>query len=125
MDGEWTGNWHRCIALLLLLLGASFGISGVWALRDNRTIFPEPKPGSQLIERGIYSHVRHPLYTSVMMLSFAWGIWRQSLPTLIAAVILVGFLCAKSKSEEARLRSRFTQYESYSLRTKRFLPWLI
>lgn len=126
----WTGAWQagwfdRFAALLLLLAGAAFGIAGVSVLGRNRTIFPEPRPDGSLVEHGIYRYIRHPLYSSVILLGFAWGVWRQSPVALVSALFLTLFLVRKADSEEARLLRRFPRYQAYRDRTHRFLPGLI
>ena len=123
--GDWPGSWPKVASGILLAIGAAFGISGVVVLGHNRTIFPEPVPESTLIQHGIYGLVRHPLYTSVVMLSFSWACWRQSVLALIGALAMIGVLTAKALSEEERLLRKFPAYADYMKRTKRFLPWLI
>jgi protein-S-isoprenylcysteine O-methyltransferase Ste14 len=114
----WTG-W---IAGALLLAGSLVGIAGAVCLRGNRTIFPEPRAGSSLIETGIYRHIRHPLYLSVILLSLAWGCWRHSLWCMLVCSVLAVFLVVKAASEERRLCRRFPGYPAYQQRTARFLP---
>jgi protein-S-isoprenylcysteine O-methyltransferase Ste14 len=61
-----------------VLVAAGIAI-GVWALTANRPgnfdIRPEPKPGGQLVTRGPYAYVRHPMYLAVMLglLGFCLG----------------------------------------------------
>jgi protein-S-isoprenylcysteine O-methyltransferase Ste14 len=126
---QWGGDWRVgrhdwVIATILIVAGAIFGIAGVWVLGKNRTIFPEPRPDSVLIRKGIYRHVRHPLYSSVMFLSFGWACWQHSRAALIAAVVLTFFLILKSMNEEARLTSHFPDYAAYRRATRRFIPGL-
>lgn len=124
--GHWPTNWATwLVAWLLILTGATFGIAGVSVLGRNRTIFPEPRAGSILIRHGIYRHVRHPLYSSVMCLGFGWGFARHSLPALAAALVTTLFLALKSRNEEMRLLRRFPDYEAYRTTTRRFIPWLL
>jgi protein-S-isoprenylcysteine O-methyltransferase Ste14 len=123
-SGDWSTAGSRPAAVLLLIVGATFGIAGTVRLGRNRTILPEPKPGSQLITQGIYAWVRHPLYTSVILLSFAWAIAWQSLPALVLALATTGFLDAKSRHEETRLRKHFPDYPDYARHVKRLIPFL-
>ena len=125
----WTGHWPMrqsdwIIGTILAVVGACFGISGISVLRGNRTIFPEPQPQGALIRHGIYRYVRHPLYSSVMFLAFAWACWRRSLPALAVAIALSGFLILKARNEEDRLIRRFPDYMNYRKTTHRFVPWL-
>ena len=125
-SGGWAdGNgWCRLLAWGLFGLGAGLGISGVWALRGNRTIFPRPQAGSSLVTRGIYRWVRHPLYASLMSLSVGWGLFWGSWPTLLAGLVLTVFLRMKAGHEERWLGERFPEYAVYAREVRRFIPGL-
>ncbi len=119
-----AGAAWRLTGLALLFAGAAFGISGAWVLGRNRTIFPKPNEGSQLIRHGVYRLVRHPLYTSVTLLSLAWAAWWSSVPTLVVAVVQAVLLDRKARREEAWLRQCFPDYAEYARRVRRFVPWV-
>ena len=121
---HWHGSWSRVTAAVLLLAGAVFGISGAVVLGGSRTIFPEPLPQARLVRSGIYAIVRHPLYTSVILLSFAWALWWRSVPGLGLALLTGLFLDAKARHEERRLCSKFPDYQDYARRVKRLVPWI-
>ena len=106
----------------LLGLGAFFGVGGVLVLGRNRTIFPRPKPDSPLVTRGVYRWVRHPLYTSVILLSAAWSLYWASGPAAGAAAALALLLNAKSRHEERWLLEKFPEYRAYRQRVKRLIP---
>ena len=120
------GDWSRTVVILagtaLFLAGGVVGIAGVWVLGKNRTPFPHPREGSALVQHGIYAHVRHPLYLSVMLASLGWVLICQSWPALVAALVLIPFFRAKASSEERRLRDKFPGYEDYENRVPRFVP---
>lgn len=122
--GGWAGGWFRWAAMGLFSLGAALGISGVWVLRGNRTIFPHPRPGSALVTHGVYRWVRHPLYSSVMSLSAGWGLWWGSWPTLFAGAALTLLLRLKAQREEAWLQQHFPEYTAYAAKVCRFIPGL-
>ena len=76
-----------------------------------------------LVTDGIYSHIRHPLYSSLLFLG--WGIFCKdpSLPGGALALAATGFLVLTARSEE-RENSRYfgAQYGEYMKRTKMFVP---
>lgn len=123
-----TARWHRpwlvVCGAVLFLLAAAVGIAGVVHLGDNRTPFPAPRLGSRLVRTGIYAHLRHPLYASVLTWGFAWALLWQSAAALALAVLQIPFFMAKASSEELRLRAQFKDYPEYARRVKRFLPGL-
>jgi protein-S-isoprenylcysteine O-methyltransferase Ste14 len=120
----WPGMWSKIAAVVLGGLGAIFGIFGALVLGRSRTVFPEPLPEARLVCSGIYGIVRHPIYTSVILLFLAWALWWRSLPGLALALVIIGFLDAKARHEERRLHLKFPDYECYSRRVKRLLPWI-
>jgi amino acid transporter len=119
------GTFTLRVGWLLIGLGALFGLAGVAALKGNRTAFPKPREGSELVQHGIYAWVRHPLYTSVLLVSMGWALIWQSAIALLLALGMVPFFYAKAKLEEHWLRARFSEYAGYEGRVRsRFLPFL-
>ena len=107
-----------------MLAGAWLGIAGVRVLGLNRTPFPEPRPGSQLVTTGIYARVRHPLYASVIALGFGWALLWSSGPALALAAAQAVFFYVKARFEERLLRERFAEYADYTRRVPRLVPLL-
>ena len=113
-----------CVPLGELHVSLSNIAPTIGVLTHMGSIFPEPQPRARLVRTGVYAVVRHPLYTSVILLSFAWVLWWRSLPGLVPAGLTVVFLDAKARSEEERLRARFLDYQGYAKRVKRLVPWV-
>jgi protein-S-isoprenylcysteine O-methyltransferase Ste14 len=79
-----------------------------------------------LVETGIYRHIRHPMYASLLFL--AWGALLKSVSP--AALVLAGVatvaLVATARAEEAENVARFGDaYREYMTRTRRFVPFLL
>jgi len=110
------------IGIILILIGAITGIAGVAALGKNRKSSPEPHPESQPVTTGIYSHVRHPLYLSVILLCVGYSFLWVSVAAMMATVVLALFLDRKARLEEKLLCERFPEFAQYIKRTKRFIP---
>jgi protein-S-isoprenylcysteine O-methyltransferase Ste14 len=108
----------------LLALGGVFGMAGVVALGRSITPLPQPSLRARLVQRGIYARVRHPLYTSVMLIALGWALAWQSGPALGAALALIPFFHAKARREERWLREAFPDYGDYERRVPRFIPRL-
>jgi protein-S-isoprenylcysteine O-methyltransferase Ste14 len=122
--GDWTRRPGIAAGAGFFVLGGCFGISGVFVLGRNRTPFPKPRAGSELVQRGIYARVRHPLYTSVMLVSLGWALIWQSRPALVVALVLIPFFHAKARREERWLRKQFPEYVEYECCVPRFIPRL-
>jgi protein-S-isoprenylcysteine O-methyltransferase Ste14 len=79
-----------------------------------------------LVTTGIYGDIRHPMYSSLLLL--AWGVFfkASSWPGLALAAAATGFLVATARAEE-RENIRFfgPSYESYMKRTKMFVPFIL
>jgi len=113
---------NRAIAWVWFGLGAVFGVGGALVLRGNRTIFPRPNARSRLVQHGVYRWVRHPLYTSLMLLAAGWSCFWWSWPTAVAGLVLAVFLNSKAAHEESWLKATFPNYGTYCQRVKRFFP---
>jgi protein-S-isoprenylcysteine O-methyltransferase Ste14 len=106
----------------LFAMGGAVGVAGAVTLKSNLTPFPKPVSHAQLIQHGIYAHIRHPLYTSVLLAALGWAVAWQSWPALAATAVLVIFFYAKARREEGWLREAFPEYRAYERRVRRFLP---
>ncbi|MEJ2207237.1 MAG: isoprenylcysteine carboxylmethyltransferase family protein [Gemmatimonadota bacterium] len=76
-----------------------------------------------LVTEGIYGTIRHPMYSSVLLL--AWGaLLKQVNPgTILLAVAASVALTMTAKLEEAENLARFgDEYREYMKRTHRFIP---
>ena len=81
---------------------------------------------SQLVTTGIYRYIRHPLYSSLLLL--AWGAFFKAPDAAGAALSLAAtlFLFATARADEAEcLRYFGAGYQAYMRRTKMFLPFVI
>ena len=120
--GDWTRRPGVAAGALLFAVGGYFGIAGVLVLGRSLTPYPQPRADAELVQRGIYARVRHPLYTSVMLAALGWALVWQSGPALGAALGLIPFFHAKARREERWLREKFPGYGGYAQRVPRFLP---
>ncbi len=131
-----------CIGLILLPFGPirhpyglMVGLPGLalaWAaIRQIRrmgpgrfNIRPIPKENSILVTNGVYSYIRHPMYSSVLlsMLGPVVMYWHLT-NTVIYAALLINLL-AKLHYEENLWLQRDPQYRSYCRHTKRLIPFI-
>ncbi len=111
-------------AAVLFLVGAVAGVAGTLALGKSRTPFPKPCTNARLVQTGIYALVRHPLYSSLIALSFGWACWWGSGLGAALALVQALLLDAKARREERWLRTRFPEYAAYAAKVRRLIPWL-
>lgn len=118
-----------------LLIGCSVpGILGVHALcahgkPDTRRPHDTPlfwiEKTTQLVTAGVFKHIRHPLYSSLLLL--AWGVFFKHPSWFAGGVVLcaTGFLLATAKVEEAENARYFgASYQAYVQQTKMFIPFV-
>lgn len=110
--------------LALMALGLLLAVRGVLDLGPNLTPFPRPKAGGELVERGIYGRVRHPIYGGLILGGLGWGLFMASVPAIAGTCLLGAFFMLKARREEAWLSERFAGYAAYAQRTGRFVPRL-
>ena len=80
---------------------------------------------TQLVTSGIYKYIRHPLYSSLLLLT--WGTLFKHLSTtaIILAIAATVFLVFTAKADEAECIQFFgAEYQNYMKTTKRFIPFL-
>ncbi len=120
--GRWTSPLLRVAGAALFVVGAVFGVAGGVVLGRNLTPFLQPPPGAELRQRGIYAHVRHLLYTGVMLTSAGWGLLCQSPEAFVVALALIPLLAGKARREEQCLRGQFPEYADYQRSVPQFWP---
>jgi len=77
----------------------------------------------QVVDRGPYRVVRHPMYSAVMPLTIGLGLWLGSYAGAIASIVPTGVLVIRLLLEERFLRRELAGYEAYATRTPyRLIP---
>lgn len=107
-------TWVRWLGAPLVAAGVLITGWGMRSLGRNLTPGTEPLPGGSLVTSGPYAHVRHPIYTGVVLLlagyTLAWSNWTLA---LIVAVVALQYFEAKARREERWMSERFPAYEAY------------
>lgn len=107
----------------LIGLGVVVLYSGIAVLGRNLTPATEPLPEGQLVTRGIYRVVRHPIYLGVSTLLAGYGMLRGGwFAGGIVYVLALAYFEAKARVEERFLIQRMHGYEEYRRRVPRLLP---
>lgn len=113
-------GWLLCAAALVLLIAASRTL----LRHDSLTPFPKPTDNAELVMSGVYSIVRHPIYSGLTLLALGWSLIWSSPPALVASLVLLVFFDIKSRREERWLMGRFEAYRSYRERVRRLIPYV-
>ena len=114
----------RHLGVWLCLVGSV--VVGVAALSANRpgnfNIHPAPKASGQIVTGGIYRSIRHPMYTAVLLFSFAGVLSGPQTVSIMAFVLLCLVLLMKALLEERWMSGQHAGYRGYMKRTARFIP---
>lgn len=79
----------------------------------------------RLVTTGIYGHIRHPMYGSLLFLTWGAVLKSVTIGSLTLAMMASVALFATAKAEEAENLVRFgKEYAEYMERTRRFVPFL-
>ena len=93
--------------------------------RDDKALFQFEKT-SELVDHGIYKYIRHPLYSSLLFLT--WGIFMKHTTyfLLFIAILSTAFLFITAIFDEKECIQYFGEkYREYMKRSKRFIPFII
>jgi protein-S-isoprenylcysteine O-methyltransferase Ste14 len=126
---------HRVIPHIdaLAWIGAALCIAGlifcVWArftLGRNWSGIVTLKGGHELITSGPYAFVRHPIYTGLLTMFVATEIVLGHIAGIIAMPFVIVSLWVKLRFEERLMLENFpAEYEAYSQRVKRLIPFIV
>lgn len=93
--------------------------------REDKTLFGFEKT-TALIETGIYKYIRHPLYASLVFLT--WGICfkHPTVSMLVSSFFATVFLVITMKIEERENVEYFGEaYKTYIKRSKMMIPFVV
>jgi len=114
------------ICLLIMVLGAYVNITGRLKLGKNWSDHIKIYKNQSLIRTGVYKHIRHPLYASLIWMFYAGSIiFMNPLAFVLNTFIFVPFMYYRAKQEEALLQKTFKEYSSYKNNTWMFFPKVI
>jgi protein-S-isoprenylcysteine O-methyltransferase Ste14 len=108
---------------VLMSTGFGFALVGTGQLGRFLTPLITPRPGGELLERGAFRLVRHPIYSGLIQAAWGWGSWNGSWVLLDGALLLTLLFDRKARREEALLRQAFPGYAGYCRRVRRLIPF--
>ncbi len=127
-------SWYQIIAWSLLLISLFLALHGFWLLRQRgkpqetvrqeENLLPLEKT-TQLVQTGAYRYIRHPLYSSLLFLT--WGIFFKApgwFGLLLAGAATFCLLRTAQCEEAENLRYFGPQYQEYMRHTRRFIPFI-
>jgi protein-S-isoprenylcysteine O-methyltransferase Ste14 len=108
------------------IVGLLFTVWARLALGSNWSGSVTIKTNHQLIRRGPYRYVRHPIYTGMLTALLSTAVTQRLLSGLLGFVIVLFALYRKARREEAFLAQEFGEsYTQYRQHTGMFLPRIL
>lgn len=128
-------SWNQILSWILLIISGFFIVAGVHQMkrmgksklaeRGEQTLFAFEKTTS-LITTGIFKFIRHPLYSSLLFLT--WGIFlkKPDIELFLTSILSTIFLYITSRYDEKECIQYFGQaYIDYMKKSKGFIPYIL
>jgi len=127
-------QFKQIVSWILLIISVYVVIAGVLMLKKHgkpdkvkrdKELY-QFESTSKLVTTGIYSYIRHPLYSSLLFLT--WGIFFKNitLSLLIVSCTSTFFLFITAWYDEKECIAFFGEdYKAYMKKSKRFIPFII
>jgi protein-S-isoprenylcysteine O-methyltransferase Ste14 len=123
--------WHCPLGFgvaadLIAAVGLAFTVWARLTLGRNWSGNVSLKEDHELITRGPYALVRHPIYTGILLMALGTTIDSGQVLALVIFVLLIVGLCNKFKQEERVMTEHFAEkYTNYKKRVKAIIPYVL
>lgn len=122
-----TGNLFASLPFVITAQVAAV-VLNVWARisfqRGTFRVTAAPS-GAQIITRGPYRFIRHPMYSAALVFIWAGVAGHLSVLTLAIGVAVTAVVIARVNVEERLLRAKYPEYLDYSRSTKALIPLVL
>ena len=107
----------QALAVMLMIWARlTFGVRSFHAAAN-------PTMGN-LITTGPYKHIRHPIYSAVVIFTAVGVLANASLINGFLELLIVAGMVTRALCEEAILRTQYPEYADYAHRTWRMIPFV-
>jgi protein-S-isoprenylcysteine O-methyltransferase Ste14 len=118
--------WIAWLGMLLTAAGVLFACWARVVLGRNWSGVVQVKQDHELIERGPYRYVRHPIYTGLLLAFLGTALAIGEVRGFLAFAIVAVSFWFKLRLEERWMREQFgTAYATYMQRVKALIPGLL
>jgi protein-S-isoprenylcysteine O-methyltransferase Ste14 len=114
-------------------LGLLLFIAGWWMIafsfKENTFAAPVVKHQVErhqtVVDTGVYSFVRHPMYAGAVLLMIGMPLWLESYAAALFAIVPIILLAVRIVFEEQFLRQELSGYDAYTERVRyKLLPYV-
>lgn len=125
--GKWNdgqASWYQALlGITVVLIGTLINVGGRLQLKENWANHIKIYNSHRLITKGIYAYIRHPLYSSIMLMLYgAAVIYASYLDLLLVTAVFLPAMYYRALQEETLLCEAFSEYMQYQRTTGMFLP---
>jgi protein-S-isoprenylcysteine O-methyltransferase Ste14 len=114
------------LGVALMIVGASFGVWARFTIGTNWSGDVTLKEDHELIQRGPYALVRHPIYTALFTMLLGTALAFGQYETAVIFVVAVVVFAFKMRAEERLMTEAFPdQYPEYRQRVKAIIPFIV
>jgi len=106
------------VGFLIIIIAFMILLVAIKDLGKNLSPFPRPISNSILVTTGIYRFIRHPMYYSLIFISFGVFIIKLSIYYLFLTISLALIIKFKIALEEKYLMNKFKNYFLYKNEVK-------
>ena len=106
------------LGFLLIIISSIAMLIAIKDLGSNLSPFPKPIENGNLITSGIYRFIRHPMYYSLILISFGFFLTKLSFYHLCLTISLSLIIKFKIILEEKYLNKKFKNYFIYTDKVK-------
>ena len=106
------------VGFLIIIIAFIILLFAIKDLGRNLSPFPRPIKNSNLVTKGIYRFTRHPMYYSLILISFGVFITKLSIYYLFLSISLALIIKFKIALEEQYLKNKFKNYLLYKNEVK-------
>jgi protein-S-isoprenylcysteine O-methyltransferase Ste14 len=107
------------LAGILILAGAGIIIAGLFSIGWRAAA---PSLQDNLVVNGLYAHIRHPLYSGMILELGGLFLCIPTLSMLVACLLGVLWILVQVRLEEMDLLERIPAYKEYKQHVPRFVP---
>ncbi len=106
------------LGFLIIIIAFIILLFAIKDLGRNLSPFPRPIKDCNLVTKGIYRFTRHPMYYSLIFISFGVFITKLSIYYLFLSISLILIIKFKINLEEQYLKNKFKNYLFYKNKVK-------
>ena len=106
------------MGILIVIISFITMLVAIKDLGKNLSPFPRPINNSNLVTKGIYRFTRHPMYYSLIFISFGFFIIKLSIYYLFLLISMCLIIKLKIALEDQYLKNKFKNYFLYKNNVK-------